>query len=143
MKTYLTKIDTATTGNRADVTPVFADAGCFAELVADNSRPFEDSQLDYVACVDALGFMLGTAIARRLGIGIIPVRKDGKLCYHVLHAHDRRTRAQAERQPIPRAGPRRRDDRGERPRPRRGTTRTRPAPPVGRLGRGRSRPSGE
>ena len=79
MKTYLSKIDTATTGNRADVTPVFADAGCFADLVEDLARPFEASQLDYVACVDALGFILGTAIARHLGIGIVPIRKGGKL----------------------------------------------------------------
>ncbi len=79
MKSYLHKIDTATLGNRCDVTPVFADAECFAQLVEDLAGPFQNTQLDYVACVDALGFILGTAIARRLDVGVIPIRKGGKL----------------------------------------------------------------
>ena len=41
--------------------------------------PFRKSQLDFVACIDALGFILGTAVACRLNIGIIPLRKGGKL----------------------------------------------------------------
>jgi adenine phosphoribosyltransferase len=79
MKAYLHKIDTATTGNRYDVTPLFADRACFAQLVEDLAEPFQESQLDCVACIDALGFILGTAIARQLNIDIIPIRKGGKL----------------------------------------------------------------
>lgn len=79
MKSYLRTIDTATIGNRYDVTPVFADAQCFAQLVEDLAAPFLDARVDYVACIDALGFILGTAIARRLEVGLIPIRKDGKL----------------------------------------------------------------
>jgi adenine phosphoribosyltransferase len=79
MKPYLERIDTVTLGRRYDVTPVFADAQCFGELVEDLAAPFQGVQLDCVACVDALGFILGTAIARHLGIGIVPIRKGGKL----------------------------------------------------------------
>lgn len=79
MKTYLDKIDTETLGNRNDVTPVFADAKAFSQLVADLAKPFRNTQIDFVACIDALGFILGTAIARHLEIGIIPIRKGGKL----------------------------------------------------------------
>jgi len=79
MKPYLSKIDTATTGNRHDVTPLFTDANDFALLVEDLAEPFLNVQLDYVACIDALGFILGTAIARHLNLGIIAIRKGGKL----------------------------------------------------------------
>jgi adenine phosphoribosyltransferase len=79
MRNYLRKIDTATPGNRNDVTPVFADSDAFGQLVDDLAAPFHDAQLDYVACIDALGFILGTAIARRLDVGVIPIRKAGKL----------------------------------------------------------------
>ena len=34
---------------------------------------------DYVACIEARGFLLGSFIARGLGAGIIPIRKVGKL----------------------------------------------------------------
>ncbi|MCD4846749.1 MAG: adenine phosphoribosyltransferase [Candidatus Aegiribacteria sp.] len=79
MKTYLHKIDTETPGNRYDVTPLFADAEGFAQLVVDLAKPFQNTQIDFVACVDALGFILGTAIARYLEIGVITIRKGGKL----------------------------------------------------------------
>jgi adenine phosphoribosyltransferase len=79
MKSYLQRIDTQTPGNRNDVTPVFADAESFAQLIDDLAEPFLDTPLDCIACIDALGFILGTALARRLGVGIIPVRKGGKL----------------------------------------------------------------
>lgn len=79
MKKYLHKIDTETPGNRYDVTPLFADAESFSQLVVDLAKPFQNTQIDFVACVDALGFILGTAIARHLEIGVIPIRKGGKL----------------------------------------------------------------
>lgn len=79
MKDYLRLIDTHTPGPRCDVTPLFANPEVFAELVADLCRPFEAADIDYVAGIDALGFILGTAIAVRLHKGFIPLRKGGKL----------------------------------------------------------------
>ncbi len=79
MKSYLRKVDTNTIGNRNDVTPLFADANCFSQLVDDMAAPFINVPLDCVACIDALGFILGTAIACRLEVGVIPIRKGGKL----------------------------------------------------------------
>ena len=79
MRPYLKLIDTKTTGNRYDVTPVFSDAKMLGQLVEDLATPFENSKIDFVVCIDALGFILGTAIANYLGVGIIPVRKGGKL----------------------------------------------------------------
>lgn len=79
MKEYLQLIDTLTPGIRCDVTPLFANPVAFTQLVTDLSAPFISTPIDYVAGIDALGFILGTAIAMHLQKGFIPIRKEGKL----------------------------------------------------------------
>lgn len=79
MKPYLSLIDTKTSGNRCDVTPLFADADSFSAMVSDLAEPFLNSVIDFVACIDALGFIPGAAVAQHLGAGLIPIRKGGKL----------------------------------------------------------------
>jgi len=81
MHTYLDLIDTNTGGPRCDVTPLFADPEAFQALVDDLVRRLADppTDVDLVAGIDALGFILGAALAYRLGAGFVPVRKAGKL----------------------------------------------------------------
>ena len=79
MKQYLRWIDTNTTGNRNDVTPLFAHHEDFNELVDDLVARVAGTPVDLVACIDSLGFILGTAIAQKLEVGILAVRKGGKL----------------------------------------------------------------
>ena len=79
MEEYLRLIDTQTPGPRCDVTPLFADPQAFAALVADLCAPFMEGEIDRVAGIDALGFILGTAMAIHLKKGFIPIRKGGKL----------------------------------------------------------------
>ena len=79
MKEYLQLIDTRASGIRCDVTPLFANPIAFTQLVVDLSVPFTSTSIDYVAGIDALGFILGTAIAMHLQKGFIPIRKEGKL----------------------------------------------------------------
>ena len=79
MKNYLRWIDRNTTGNRCDVTPLFSHHADFNALVDDLAASVAVSPIDLVASIDALGFILGTAIAQKLGVGILPVRKGGKL----------------------------------------------------------------
>ena len=64
---------------RSDVTPIFADPAAFAALVGDLVAPFRDAGVQRVVGTDALGFIVGTAVALRLGVGFVPVRKAGKL----------------------------------------------------------------
>jgi len=78
MKAYLSLVDRNTQG-RCDVTPLFADREAFSQLSDDLARPFLGSDIDIVVAIDALGFILGTAIAERLEVGLIPARKGGKL----------------------------------------------------------------
>ena len=76
---YLARIDTDTSGLRCDVTPLFADYAAFTAVVNDLAAPFVDTEIDLVAGIDALGFILGTAVALRLQKGFLAIRKGGKL----------------------------------------------------------------
>ena len=79
MNSYLQLIDINTKGPRYDVTPLFTDFESFSALVEDLLAPFNSIEFDYVAGIDALGFILGTAISIRANKGFIPIRKGGKL----------------------------------------------------------------
>lgn len=79
MKPYLKLIDTHIPGPRYDVTPIFGDSQAFAALVDDLAALLGDAAFDLVAGIDALGFILGAALALRVRSGFVPVRKGGKL----------------------------------------------------------------
>ncbi len=79
MKKYLSLIDRETPGNRYDVTPIFTDPEAFKQMVSDLYTPFLDSEIDLIAGIDALGFILGSALAQHTGKGFLPIRKGGKL----------------------------------------------------------------
>jgi len=60
-----------------DLTPLLADARGFA-AVTDALAQIVDGA-DLVAGIDARGFLLGGAVAHRLGLGVLAIRKGGKL----------------------------------------------------------------
>ena len=62
-----------------DVTTLFGDAAGFKATIARMAEPFRTEPVDAVAGIEARGFILGGAIADRLGCGFIPIRKKGKL----------------------------------------------------------------
>ena len=75
-----------------DLTPVFADAGAFRRMVEGLAAPAlsdpraaavaggaGDPGFDVVAGVEARGFLLAAAVALDTGVGVVPVRKAGKL----------------------------------------------------------------
>lgn len=62
-----------------DITPLIADGPAFAkvaDLLAERGRAVGATK---VAGVEARGFLFAAAAALRLGLGVIPVRKKGKL----------------------------------------------------------------
>lgn len=59
--------------------PLFANRETFSRLVEDLAMSFCDAGIDRVVAIDAIGFILGTAIAEALDVGLVPVRKRGKL----------------------------------------------------------------
>lgn len=77
---YLSLIDRSKLHyKRSDVTPIFAEPAAFTALVDDMIAPWHGEKIDRVVGTDALGFVVGTAIAWKLGVGFVPVRKGGKL----------------------------------------------------------------
>lgn len=62
-----------------DITPLLADAEAFAAAVEALSAGFVDAGIEYVAAVEARGFIFGSAVAEKLGAGFVPIRKLGKL----------------------------------------------------------------
>lgn len=77
---YLSLIDRSKLHyKRSDVTPIFAEPAAFKALVDDLVAPWRREKIDRVVGTDALGFVVGTAMALKLGVGFVPVRKGGKL----------------------------------------------------------------
>ncbi len=62
-----------------DVTTLMGDAQGFKAAIAQMAEPFRTEPVDAVAGIEARGFILGGAIADRLGCGFVPIRKKGKL----------------------------------------------------------------
>jgi adenine phosphoribosyltransferase len=62
-----------------DITPLLADAAALAEAIHQLAAPWRTAKLDAIAAVEARGFLFATPLALALGVGVIPVRKPGKL----------------------------------------------------------------
>ena len=62
-----------------DITTLLGHAKGFREAIAQLAAPFRDKKIDAVAGIEARGFILGGAVADRLGCGFVPIRKKGKL----------------------------------------------------------------
>ncbi len=62
-----------------DITPLLADARAFAAAIDVLCAGFTEADIDYVAAVEARGFIFGAAVAKKLRAGFVPIRKKGKL----------------------------------------------------------------
>jgi adenine phosphoribosyltransferase len=62
-----------------DLTTVLADARGLAAITRLLSAPVTEHPADVVVGIEARGFLLGAAVAQALGLGLVPVRKQGKL----------------------------------------------------------------
>ena len=62
-----------------DPSTLYINADVFRTVVDDLVAPFDPADVDVVAGFDAMGFVLGAAIAVRLGKGFLTLRKAGKL----------------------------------------------------------------
>ena len=67
-----------------DITPLLRDGEAFRALIDAFAERYKDAQIDAIAGIDARGFIIGAALAYRLGCGFIPVRKAGKLPFSTM-----------------------------------------------------------
>ena len=63
-----------------DPTSIYINGEAFTQLLDDLTADLEGVDCDVVAGLDAMGFVLGAALATRIGVGFLPIRKAGKLC---------------------------------------------------------------
>ncbi|WP_300033860.1 adenine phosphoribosyltransferase [uncultured Roseobacter sp.] len=63
-----------------DPTSIYINGNAFNDLLDDLMADLEGVEYDVVAGLDAMGFVLGAALAARSGVGFLPIRKAGKLC---------------------------------------------------------------
>ena len=63
-----------------DPTSIYINGDAFRDLLDDLVADLEPVTCDVVGGLDAMGFVLGSALATRLGVGFLPIRKAGKLC---------------------------------------------------------------
>ena len=63
-----------------DPTSIYINTNAFIDLLDDLLDDLEEIDCDVIAGIDAMGFVLGSALAARLRKGFLPIRKAGKLC---------------------------------------------------------------
>jgi len=80
LKERITKILPKDSIGRYDLLPIFMDTALFADIVEFLSAPYA-GRVDYIAAPEAIGWILGTGVARELKVGFIPLRKADKLPY--------------------------------------------------------------
>lgn len=61
-----------------DITPLVQDAGAFREVIAGMADRYRGA-VDVVAGIESRGFIFGAALAYELGVGMVLIRKEGKL----------------------------------------------------------------
>lgn len=62
-----------------DITPILQDGRLFRQAVDAIADRQKGKQVDVVVGIDARGFIFAGAVAYKLGLGLVPVRKKGKL----------------------------------------------------------------
>jgi adenine phosphoribosyltransferase len=62
-----------------DVTTLLRDPQGFRLAIDSLSSPYKGQPIDVVVGIESRGFILGSAVADRIGAGFVPVRKVGKL----------------------------------------------------------------
>ncbi|UCE91226.1 MAG: adenine phosphoribosyltransferase [Methanobacteriota archaeon] len=62
-----------------DITPLLKDKVAFGQCITDLADHFRDDDVKVVASNEARGFIVGAPVAHELGVGFVPIRKQGKL----------------------------------------------------------------
>ena len=64
-----------------DITPLLGDPAGFRQAIVLLAERFADSGATKIVAAEARGFIFGAALAYKMGLGFVPVRKPGKLPY--------------------------------------------------------------
>ena len=67
-----------------DIMPVLADGALFSLTIDAIQETMAGQQVDKIIAIDARGFIFAGAVADRLKVGFVPVRKKGKLPWQTI-----------------------------------------------------------
>ena len=62
-----------------DITTLLKDPSGFRMVIDALAKQFQHQKIDKIAGIEARGFIIGAALAYKLNVGFVPVRKQGKL----------------------------------------------------------------
>ncbi len=65
--------------DKYSVYAVWSNAALFKRIIDELSLPFHKLKIDKVVGVEGRGFILGAAVAYKLNLGFIPIRKEGNM----------------------------------------------------------------
>ncbi|HJP52290.1 MAG TPA: adenine phosphoribosyltransferase [Pseudomonadales bacterium] len=69
-----------------DITTILQDPSSFRQAIDLFYERYTSMGIDKIAAIDARGFLFGSVLAYRLEVGLVPVRKKGKLPYKTISA---------------------------------------------------------
>ncbi|QDV35894.1 adenine phosphoribosyltransferase [Tautonia plasticadhaerens] len=69
-----------------DITPLLSHPEAFRAAVERLAAPFADRGVDAIAAAEARGFLFAAPMAMTLGVGLVPIRKPGKLPFTTVSA---------------------------------------------------------
>lgn len=62
-----------------DITTLIKDPEAFSFVIDSLASRYKNIPFDFIAGIESRGFIFGSALAHKMGVGFIPVRKAGKL----------------------------------------------------------------
>jgi len=62
-----------------DITTLLSDPNGFRETIDRLFEIYKDHSIEVICGIEARGFILGAAMAYKMGLGFVPIRKKGKL----------------------------------------------------------------
>ena len=67
-----------------DITTLLLDPPAFKQICTIFYDRYVNEKIDKIVGIDARGFLFGSVLAYKLGIGMVPIRKNGKLPYSTI-----------------------------------------------------------
>lgn len=69
-----------------DITPLLSNHAALSACIDAFYEAVKDQQIDIIAAAEARGFLFAVPLALRMGVGMVPIRKPGKLPFEK-HSH--------------------------------------------------------
>ncbi|MBI4652597.1 adenine phosphoribosyltransferase [Candidatus Desantisbacteria bacterium] len=69
-----------------DITTLLINGKALKYVINKMAEQYKNDKIDAVVGVESRGFIVGSALAYKMGVGFIPIRKPGKLPYKTIKA---------------------------------------------------------